>query len=175
MSQLAKLLGVDARRLGRTVDLLDTHSGGSVDTKLLGDIYESAARAMHALGLDPANTTGPELYHALEARFAKDFKQLIKSAKFDGKALRALMEKSDFPKFWKTTLWTGALRGDQPVSFNVFDVWENHNRKIPYAHRRYDHFQKDLAAQLLGRYEDQVKESRVLLAGLKADLAGEKK
>lgn len=44
-----------------------SHKHG-VDVRLTGEIHERANKAIRALKLDPTDTTGPELYHALNAK-----------------------------------------------------------------------------------------------------------
>ena len=48
------------------------------DARLIGDITAKAHESMRALGLDPANTTGKELYRALDARVAEDNQRVAK-------------------------------------------------------------------------------------------------
>lgn len=50
----------------------------SADLKLVGDITEMAHENLRQLGLEPAIATGPEVYHALEARVEKDIERLTK-------------------------------------------------------------------------------------------------
>lgn len=44
----------------------------AADARLIGDITQKVHDRMRKLGLDPANTTGEELYHALCSRIAED-------------------------------------------------------------------------------------------------------
>lgn len=55
-----------------------SHQTG-VDAKLAGDIHQQAVAAMKALGLDESDTTGPELYHALNAKVKEHDAHLAKS------------------------------------------------------------------------------------------------
>lgn len=52
-----------------------SHKQG-VDVKLIGEIHTKARNSIKALGLDPADTTGPELYHSLNAK-VKDHDVLL--------------------------------------------------------------------------------------------------
>ena len=54
----------------RQLEKASGHHG--VDAKLIGDIIRMTHQNMHMLNLDPVNTSGPELYHALLARVAND-------------------------------------------------------------------------------------------------------
>lgn len=54
-----------------------SHKNG-VDVKLVGDIYAAAKTTTKKLGLDPADTTGPELYHALNAKIKQHDELLAK-------------------------------------------------------------------------------------------------
>ena len=55
-----------------------SHKQG-VDAALAGEIHQKAALAMKRLKLDPKDTTGRELYHALNALVKKDDEHLAKS------------------------------------------------------------------------------------------------
>lgn len=55
-----------------------SHQPGA-DAKLVGDIHQKATAAMRALGLDEKDTTGPELYHALNAKIKEHDAHLAKS------------------------------------------------------------------------------------------------
>lgn len=50
----------------------------SADTQLIGDITQKAHESMRILGLNPAVSTGEEVYHALQGRVAADIKRLTK-------------------------------------------------------------------------------------------------
>ncbi|MDR0397974.1 MAG: hypothetical protein LBH36_02205 [Candidatus Nomurabacteria bacterium] len=153
MSQLAKLLQANTHRLDFVTSSLNKNCHMAIDAKLMGDLHETVARAMHNLGLDPENTTGPELYRALGNRFHEDFKQLVKTPKFDKKALQKLMEQKGSPRFWRDTLWAGALYDKRPLSFNVFDMFQSFSADIPYAAHGYENFKESLLGELVSRYE----------------------
>lgn len=53
-----------------------THGYPSVDVRLLAEIAQSARQKMAQLGLDPKDTTGEELYYALQAKFDQDSWQI---------------------------------------------------------------------------------------------------
>lgn len=70
---LRNLLDAEEPLFGLSLTQLEKASGRhGVDAKLIADISEMAHENMRSLGLDSKNTTGPELYHALLARVAKD-------------------------------------------------------------------------------------------------------
>lgn len=50
----------------------------AADTKLIGDIVKMAHENLREMGLNPAATTGPEIYHGLEARLEKDLRRLTR-------------------------------------------------------------------------------------------------
>jgi hypothetical protein len=164
MSQLARLLQVDDRLFDNAIAALNTSRGHrSVDAKLVGDLHEAAARAMLNLGLDPKNTTGPELYRAFGNRFATDFKQLLKTEKFSEATLKKLGKSQGYPQFWQDTLWVGAIYGAAPVSFNIFDIMADFKANAAYNIRRSANLRDALADELLKRYAAEPGISRVLI------------
>jgi len=56
------------------------HASGrqAADTKLIGDITSMAHENLRQMGLNPASSTGQEVYHGLEARLVGDLKRLTK-------------------------------------------------------------------------------------------------
>ncbi|HSE29509.1 MAG TPA: hypothetical protein VLA77_02910 [Candidatus Saccharimonadales bacterium] len=66
---LSDLLNAKEPLFTKSLEQLESisHKQG-VDAKLVGDIHIKARNSIKALGLDPADTTGPELYHALNAK-----------------------------------------------------------------------------------------------------------
>ncbi|GHU09785.1 hypothetical protein FACS189431_8360 [Alphaproteobacteria bacterium] len=153
MSQLAKLLG-GAGSIDRIIVALEANNNhAAIDARLVGDVHEAMAKALKSLQLDPANTSGPELYRTLGNRFADDFGKLVKNQKFNEESLKALFSSKDFPKFWKDNLMTGAVYDGAPMSLNVFDVFADFRLNAPYARRESSHFRQTLAEELLKRYE----------------------
>src|SRR6266536_1113552 len=74
---LTDLLGAKEPLFSLSLKRLEQASGHhGTDARLIGDIHEKAARHIKQLGLDPTDTTGPELYRALLARVARDEKHL---------------------------------------------------------------------------------------------------
>lgn len=72
MSFLRDLLDAKEPLFSRSVQQLElaSHKLGA-DAKLAGEIHQKAKTAIIKLGLDPVDTTGPELYHALNALIEK--------------------------------------------------------------------------------------------------------
>src|SRR5687767_15518274 len=56
--------------------LEDASHKQAVDVKLIGEIHTKARTAIKALGLDPVDTTGAELYHSLNAK-VKEHDELL--------------------------------------------------------------------------------------------------
>jgi len=80
MSFLRDLLNAQEPLFDESLKQLEaaSHNPGA-DAQLAGEIHVRAAKAMRALGLDEADTTGPELYHALMAQVKKHDEHLAKS------------------------------------------------------------------------------------------------
>lgn len=80
MSFLRDLLNAEEPMFSEALKQLEraSHQQGA-DTKLVGDIHQLAAKAMRGIGLDPADTTGPELYHALNAKVKEHDEHLARS------------------------------------------------------------------------------------------------
>lgn len=76
---LRDLLDAEEPIFSLAVRQLEQASGQpGADARLIGDITEKAHASMRAMGLDPANTTGKELYRALDARVATDNERVAK-------------------------------------------------------------------------------------------------
>ncbi len=74
---LRDLLDAEEPLFSLSLRQLEKASGNhGVDAKLIGDIVAMSHENMRELKLDPKNTTGPELYHALLAGVAKDNQRL---------------------------------------------------------------------------------------------------
>ncbi len=80
MSFLGDLLQAKEPLFSAALDQLEaaSHKQGA-DAALAGEIRQKAAVAMRRLKLDPVDTTGRELYHALNAAIQKDDEHLAKS------------------------------------------------------------------------------------------------
>jgi hypothetical protein len=76
---LSELLGASQPAFRDGLHQLERASGhGSTDIRLSADIAQAGKRKLRELGLDVHDTTGRELYAALETRFAKDEQRLLK-------------------------------------------------------------------------------------------------
>lgn len=70
---LSDILGADEHRLRLGIHNLERASGGgSADVRLTADMLQASKRKLLELGLDPHDTTGPELYAALKQRLQSD-------------------------------------------------------------------------------------------------------
>jgi|GEM_PF-631501 len=74
MRYFADLLAEDERKIKKTLAKLEDLSGGkSEDVRLMLQHSHRLKRKMASLNLDPADTSGQELYEALKVKLAKDF------------------------------------------------------------------------------------------------------
>lgn len=74
---LRDLLDAEEPIFSLSLRQLEKASGNrGADAKLIGDIIQMSHENMQAMGLDPKNTNGPELYQALLARVAQDNNRL---------------------------------------------------------------------------------------------------
>ncbi|AHB42697.1 Sugar kinase, ribokinase family [Candidatus Saccharibacteria bacterium RAAC3_TM7_1] len=130
---LADLLGTDHPLFTRTLYEFEQAAGNSgVDTRLIADITERAHSIMRRLGLDPADTPGEELYHALNASVrAGRAEQLLRDSHY------ALLRFSD-----------------GLISFCLHDVIENAHHELPYEKRLIGHAQRHLRAEIVRRYAE---------------------
>lgn len=150
---LAEILATDHPLFTRTIVELEQAAGNAgVDTRLIADITEKAHMVMRTLGLDPADTSGEELYHSLIAEAGRN----------DG----MLTDGCDYV----------LLRfEDGPVSFNRQDCIENAHHQLSYTDRQTGHAQRHLRAEIVKRYADhdrtdnEMVHNLAVLAGLKPD------
>ncbi len=107
--RIAQLLDEPEQQVAKLIDQLESKNGyPSHDVRLLADSIQKIRRKITDLGLDPDDTTGEELYHALQSRFERDssvFDQEYGAASlgFDQKsvlAARILEEKTELPRQW---------------------------------------------------------------------------
>lgn len=130
---LADLLGTDHPLFSRTMFDFEKASGNSgIDTRLIADITESAHRVMRSLKLDTADTSGVELYLALNASVR-------------GGTAAELLAGCEYV----------LLRCDDGlVSFNLQDVVENSHHEIAYGDHVVGHAQRHLRAEIVRRYAE---------------------
>lgn len=151
MSRLiAELLTSDHPLLVRTIADFEKASGNAgVDTRLIADITEKAHEVMRSLRVDPADTPGEELYHALNATVQNgQAESLLASSSY------VLMKSND-----------------GPISFNVQDVIENAHHELPYDKRSVGHAQRHLRAEIVSRYAEHDRTSGSMIHNL-AEMAG---
>lgn len=75
---LSELLGVNALEFRAGLDQLERASGhNSNDIRLSAEVNQAMKYKLRQLGLDPKDTTGPELYSALQARIQSDDVRLL--------------------------------------------------------------------------------------------------
>lgn len=75
---LSELLGVNPMELRTGLDQLERASGhNSTDIRLSTEVNQATRYKLKQLGLDPNDTTGEELYRALQARIQSDDERLV--------------------------------------------------------------------------------------------------
>lgn len=139
---LQQLLGASEPLFSAGLKKLERATGNKgIDAKLIGDIHTKAYAVMRKLGLDPANTTVKELYHALHGTLPK-----------------ALLQ---------TTAYVGLVTVDGLVSFNANDVKRNKHRA--FAERTFDAMRQALLVELQQRYTVTSPEASVHVSELLKD------
>ena len=151
---LADVLATDHPLFTKTIADFERVSGNSgVDTRLIADMTESAHEVMRTLGIDTADTSGEELYHAL-------------NASVENRQVEKLLS--------NPTLHYTLLRFDDgPVSFCIYDVIENAHHELSYSERKVGHAQRHLRAEIIKRYADHDKTDNKMIHEL-AEQAGMK-
>src|SRR4051794_10530119 len=67
------MLGQAEIEVKKLIDGLEAKTGfESIDVNFLASHHLEVRRALVSLGLDPDDTTGPELYQSLQAKFSSD-------------------------------------------------------------------------------------------------------
>lgn len=103
-----------------------------VDTRLVADITHKAHEVIRQMGLDPADTTGVELYNAL--------KNTVKNGQAE-----TMLESTSFILI---------NLGDGPISFNIQDVIENAHHELSYEQRQAGHGKRHLRLEIIKRYAE---------------------
>ncbi len=130
---LKDLLASDHPLFTYNLQQLEKASGNAgIDIQLIADVTHSAHDICRALKLDPADTTGEELYWALNSTVRM------------GKAEEYLAD----------TRFVLMSFADGPLSFNLQDVIENAHHALPYADRTVSHGQRHLRAEIIKRYAE---------------------
>lgn len=102
-----------------------------VDLRLIADIIEKAHAIMRRLGLDPGDTTAPELYASLIGYVRHN------------NNLGDLFDESDYIML----LIDGVI-----VSFNLIDIVENLHHELEYRRATHSHGQRSLKGEIVDRY-----------------------
>lgn len=132
---LKDLLANDHPLFLMNIALLERASGNAgIDVKLIGEITDKANRIIRELGLDPSDTTGRELYLALNALVRRNI--------------------SEARRILSCTPYVLTNLGVGPISFNLHDIIENSHHDLPYEKRSVAHAQRRLRAELVRRYAE---------------------
>mgnify|MGYP003605969976 CR=1 FL=1 len=130
---LKQLLGNDHPLFVANLAALERASGNAgIDVQLAADVMQRGYQVLRNLGLDPADTTAQEAYHALN--------NLIGSET----AMQQLDETDDVL----------LLLGGELVSFNLHDVIENRHHQLKFNDRVLGHAQRHLRAEIVKRYAE---------------------
>lgn len=103
-----------------------------VDTRLVADIMHTAHEIMRSLGLDPADTTGVELYNAL--------KNVVRNGRSE--------------TVFNSSSFVLVNLGDGPISFNIQDVIESTHHELSYEQRQTGHGKRHLRLEIIKRYAE---------------------
>lgn len=130
---LADLLANDHPLFSYNIAELERAVGGdAIDTKLVADSIEQAHTVMRSLGLDPADSSAEEIYHALNSSVERQMAEQLLS----------------------DTRYTLIKVGGDVVSFNILDVVDNAHHELGFVNRRLDHAQRQLRLEILRRYAE---------------------
>ncbi len=128
---LQSLLEIDEPDFSVGMNQLEKATGHSgVDTRLIADITHSAHVVMRKLGLDPADSTGREVYQALISTVKRGTSE-------------ALLLDADYILL---------PFEDSVVSFNLIDVIENSHHELAYDQRIMSHGRRSLRGEIVQRY-----------------------
>ncbi len=128
---LQQLLNIDEPLLTTGLHQLEKATGHSgIDTRLIADITHTGHNIMRRLGLDPADTTGHELYNALAMSVRRGMAE-------------SLLSDADFVLI--------SIQGEV-ISFNLIDVIENTHHELGYEQRIISHGRRSLRGELVSRY-----------------------
>lgn len=122
---IAQLLNEPERLVSRALAKVETkNSYPDHDVRLIAENIQKIRAKITELGMDPDDTTGPELYHALIAKFQKDSLALeeslnMRAAGFNLKSVKAaalIKAVVELPDQWalKTTPTKNSLRAQPP-------------------------------------------------------------
>jgi hypothetical protein len=82
---LATMLNEDSKTVNDVIEKLESLAGySSEDVRLLARVNQEAASKISSLGLDPADTTGEEIFHALQVKLQSDVAHIARSLNLNG-------------------------------------------------------------------------------------------
>lgn len=138
---LQQLLNMSEPMFSVGMNQLEKTTGQSgVDTRLIADITHKAHDIMRKLRLDPADTTGRELYLALIS----------------------CVKRGVFEELLADTDYVMMSYDGGPISFNLIDVIENSHHELSYDKRIVSHGQRSLRGEIVQRYIDHPRTSEVV-------------
>lgn len=124
---------------------LESAAGNSsVDVKLIADILAKSHSVMKSLGLHIRDTTGRELYYALNASV------------LNGTAEKVLSD----------TDYVLVQFDGQIISMNLIDVIENSHHELPFGRQIICHGQRSLRGELLDRYSCHPRTDEITIRGI---------
>lgn len=126
---LTKLLG-DSAPTRIAVSELRRMAGDDSDVRLITEILARAHSIIRALGLDPADTTGREVYQALMAAAPR-------------------IEQTAWAK---ASDWVMMDFDGQVVSFHPVDIVENYHHQLPYGQQRTESGKRGLGYEITRRF-----------------------
>lgn len=130
-SHLNRLLGGENRQQRALIDLQRMTRDDS-DVRLLADVLARAHSILRALGLDPRDTTGEEVY----------------------RALMAVAPRVEEMACFKASDWVLAEFDGQVISFHPVDIVENYHHQLPFGKHQTTHGKKGLGYEITRRYKN---------------------
>ena len=126
---LTKLLG-DSAQTRVAVSELRRMTGDDSDVRLITEILARAHSIIRALGLDPADTTGKEVYQAL----------------------MAAAPRIDQTAWARASDWVMMDFDGQIISFHPVDIVENYHHQLPYGQHRIESGKRGLGYEITRRF-----------------------
>ena len=126
---LTKLLG-DSAQTRVAVSELRRMAGDDSDVRLITEILARAHSIIRALGLDPADTTGKEVYQAL----------------------MAAAPRIDQTAWARASDWVMMDFDGQIISFHPVDIVENYHHQLPYGQHRIESGKRGLGYEITRRF-----------------------
>lgn len=146
---LAELLGNDHPLFTFNLNQMEIASGyAGIDMRIYADSLDKAHAVMRALGLDPGDTSAPELYHALNESVQ------------NGRAMNLL----------KNTSYVLKRFPEGVISFCLYDVIENAHHELPFEERIVGHGQRHLRAEVIKRYAEHDRTENTMIHNLARDM-----